>query len=53
MILVDGAVTSAKLADNTITTVDIASTLTFGDDEFIDLASITHNDSASSGLKTS
>ena len=49
--IADSAITSSKIANDTITASDLASTLTFGDDEFIDLASITHNDSGLQGLR--
>ena len=49
--LADSGVTAAKIKDDTITTSDLSATLTFADGDFVDLASILHNDAALQGLR--
>ncbi len=46
-----GSIDSTEVLDNTLTTSDLNATLTFSDADFVDLASILHDDTALQGLR--
>lgn len=47
----DNTVASGDILDDTVSTSDLAATLTFSDGDFLDLAAILHNDTALQGLR--
>jgi excisionase family DNA binding protein len=51
VVLPTGSIATGEILDDTLTTSDLAATLTFSDGDLVDLSSIVHDDATAQGLK--